>query len=63
MNIEKSKIGMLDELREIHEECEILIRRTISYEKDLLKVNTEEEAVKFDETHDLEAGLKHIRLF
>ena len=63
MNIDIRKNEMLVELKEIREECEILIRRTISYEKDLLKVNTEEEAVKFDETHDLEAGLKHICLF
>ena len=63
MDIEKRKIRMLDELREIREECEILIDRTHSYREDLLKVNTEEEAVKFDETHDLEAGLKHICLF
>ena len=63
MNIDIRKNEMLVELKEIREECEILIDRTHSYREDLLKVNTEEEACKFDETHDLEAGLKHICLF
>lgn len=63
MNIEKRKIRMLVELEEVREECEILIDRILSYRKDLLKVNTEKEANEFDETHNLEEGLKHICLF
>lgn len=63
MNIGIRKNEILVGLKKIREECEILIRRTISYEKDLLKVNTEEEAKVFDQTHNLEEGLKHIRLF
>ena len=63
MNIGIRKNEILVELKEIREECEILIRRTISCEKDLLKVNTEEEAKVFDQTHNLEEGLKYIRLF
>ena len=63
MNIGIRKNEILVGLKKIREECEILIRRTISYEKDVLKVNTEEEAKVFDQTHNLEEGLKHIRLF
>ena len=63
MNIDLRKNEMLLQLQKLRRECEILIERTYTYREDLLKVNTEEEAKKFDETHDLEEGLETIRLF
>ena len=63
MNIKERKIELLIQLMEINKECEILMRRTVSYREDLRKVNTEAEAEVFDQTHDLEEGLKHICLF
>ena len=63
MNIDLRKNEMLLQLQKLRRECEKLIERTHTYREDLLKVNTEEEAKKFDETHDLEEGLETIRLF
>lgn len=63
MNIDIRKQEMLVQLKQIREECEILIDRTHSYREDLLKVKTEEEAKEFDSTHNLEEGLHHISLF
>ncbi len=63
MNIDVRKNQMLVELAQIRQECEILIERTYSYREDLLKVKTEEDALEFDRTHDIEEGLRNIRLF
>lgn len=63
MDIDIRKQRMLVELLQIREECEILIERTHTFREDLLKVKTEEDALEFDRTHDLEEGLKHITLF
>lgn len=63
MNIDIRKQQMLVELQRVRAECEILIERTYAFREDLLKVKTEEEAKRFDETHDIEEGLKRIRLF
>lgn len=63
MNIDVRKHQLLVELKQIREECEILIERTHEYREDLLKVKTEEEAQELDRTHDLEEGLRHISLF
>lgn len=54
---------MLCELQKVRGEGEILIERTHAFREDLLKVKTEEDAIAFDETHDLEEGLDCIRLF
>lgn len=62
MNVDVRKQQMLVELKQIREECEILIERTHAYREDLLKVKTEEEAKEFDRTHNLEEGLRHISL-
>lgn len=63
MNIEIKKQELLVTLKQLREECEILIERTYAFREDLLKVKTEEEAQEFDRTHDLEEGLRHISLF
>ena len=63
MNIEVRKQEMLCELQKVRGEGEILIERTHAFREDLLKVKTEEDAIAFDETHDLEEGLDCIRLF
>lgn len=63
MDIENRKQKLLSELQELRTECEILIKRTYAYQEELLKVKTEAEAIKFDETHDIEEGLSLIRLF
>lgn len=63
MNIDIKKQELLIALKQVREECEVLIERTHTYREDLLKVKTEEDAKEFDRTHDLEDGLNHIRLF
>ena len=63
MDIDIRKQEMLVQLSRLRKECEILIERTYTYREDLLNVKTEEEAIQFDETHDLEEGLEIIRLF
>lgn len=63
IDIDLRKHQMLVELQQVRQECEILIERTYAYREDLLKVKTEEDAIKFDETHDIEEGLERIRLF
>lgn len=63
MNIDIKKQELLVALAQVRGECEILIERTIVFREDLLKVKTEEDAKEFDRTHDLEDGLRHIRLF
>lgn len=63
MNIETRKSELLIQLMEINKECEILKSRIVSCVEDLLKVHTEAEAKVFDQTHNLEEGLKHICLF
>lgn len=61
--IDLKKQELLVILRQIREECRLLITRTYDFEEDVFKVKTEEEAKEFDRTHDLEEGLMYIRLF
>jgi predicted metal-dependent peptidase len=63
INIDVRIKQLIAELAQVRNECEILIERTHTYEEDLLKVKTEEQARAFDNTHDIEEGLSHIRLF
>ena len=63
MNIDTRKQQMLVELLQVRKECELLIERTHTFREDLMKVKTEEDAIEFDRTHDLEEGLTYIRLF
>ena len=61
--IDLKKQELLVILRQIREECRLLITRTYDFEEDVLKVKTEEEAEEFDQTHDLEEGLVYIHLY
>lgn len=63
MNIDIRKQEILTQLYRLKKECETLLERIPLVREDLLKVKTEEEAKMFDETHDLEEGLKIIKLF
>lgn len=63
MNIDVKKQAMLVDLLRLSEEAKLLLERIPVYREELLKVETEEEALEFDKTHDLEEGLNIIRLF
>ena len=63
MNVDLRKQEMLIELKQLEEECKLLLERIETYRVDLSKVETEEDAKTFDVTHDLEDGLDIIRLF
>lgn len=63
MNIDIRKHEMLVILHQIEQEAKLLLERIPTFREDLLKVKTEEEARAYDESHDLEQGLKHIELF
>lgn len=58
--VEKWKERIYNELDELETECHILLTNIITARRDLEKVRTKKQAVKFDETHDLEFGLEHI---
>lgn len=62
-NLEERKQRMFSELDAIEEDIKILKERIPKYREDILKVQSKEEAVEFDKTHDLEKGLKAIQLF
>ena len=61
--VEKRKKQIYNELDELETECYILLTNIISTRRDLEKVRTKKQAVKFAEMHDLEYGLEHIRIF
>ena len=61
--IKKRKEQFHNALDELETECHILLTNIISTRRDLEKVRTKKQAVEFDETHDLEFGLEHIRIF
>lgn len=63
MDIDQCKERIYVVLRELAEDVSTLIVRMAKAYEDLAKVQTEEDAKVFDRTHDLEVGLKHIRLF
>ena len=63
MDIDVRKQKMLIDLKELEDECNMLLSRIDIYRKDLLNVKTEKEAMEFDNTHNLEEGLKIIVLF
>lgn len=63
MDIDQRKQEMLWELKEVELECLILLDRISACREDLAKIKDANDAAVFDETHDLEEGLKHIRLF
>ena len=61
--VKKRKEQIHNELDELETECYILLTNIISTRRDLEKVRTKKQAVEFYETHDLEFGLEHIRIF
>ena len=63
ISVEERKQRVLFDLIRVENEAKYLLERIASFREDLLKVKTEEEALEFDRTHDLETGLDIIRLF
>lgn len=63
MNIEQRKVEMFAVLAEVETDIETLKKNIARAREDLPKVQTEVEAKVFDQSHDLEEGLKHIELF
>ena len=59
------KAEKLRELDMLEVECKRLLKLIPIYRHDVMKIETEEEAVEYDLTHDLEqdAMLEIIRLF
>ena len=63
MDIEKKKIELLGKLVELEDDIKVLRKNVVKAMEDLPKVETLEDAMEFDKTHDLEEGLKYIQLF
>lgn len=63
MDIKQKKLELLGMLVELEEDIKVLRKNVVKATEDLPKVETVEDAKKFDEEHDLEEGLKYIRLF
>lgn len=63
MDIEKRKNEMLAILAELDTEIQTLSDRIAKAREDLVNVYTVDDAKRFNENHDFEKGLKHIRLF
>lgn len=63
MNIEQRKVETFAVLAEVEADIETLKKSIARAREDLSKVQTEAEAKEFDQSHDLEEGLKHIELF
>lgn len=61
--IEKRKTELYVILKELDNDIEILRKNVAKARSELEKVQTTADAEKFDESHDLEKGLKHIQLF
>lgn len=61
MNIDARKQEMLNDLYTLENECKILLDRIPKVREDLLKIQTEEDAAKFDKSIDsLSEGVEHI---
>ena len=63
MDIEQRKVELFAFLAEVEADIETLKKNIARAREDLSKVQTEAEAKAFDQSHDLEEGLKHIELF
>ena len=63
MDIKKRKAELFKMLDEILRDSERLHYNVVSAMQDLHAVETESDARAFDESHNLEDGLKHIELF
>ena len=62
MDIEKQKLELFAVLMELETEIKILSTNIAKAQVDLANVRTMDDAKEFDENHDLEEGLKYIRL-
>lgn len=63
MDIEKKKVELFAILMELEADIKALSNNIAKAYEDLANVHTMEDAKQFDESHDLEEGLKHIELF
>ncbi len=63
MDVEKKRDKLLAILAELDAEIQTLSDRIIKAREDLVNVYTVDDAKRFNENHDLEKGLKYIRLF
>lgn len=63
MDVEKKRDELLSILDELDAEIQILSDRIAKAREDLANVYTADDAKRFDESCDLEKGLKHIQLF
>ena len=63
MDVEKKRDELLAILAELDAEIQTLSDRIANAREDLANVHTADDAKRFDESHDLEKGLKHIQLF
>lgn len=62
MGIEEKKAEMFEILAKLDAEIQILSDHIAKAREDLANVYTVDDAKRFDENHDLEKGLKYIRL-
>lgn len=63
VDIEKGKEELRVILTEMEQDIKTLQANISKFREDMDSVNAEADIEAFDETHDLEYGLKHIRLF
>lgn len=63
MDVEKKRDELLAILAELDAEIQTLSDRIAKAREDLANVHTADDAKRFDESCDLEKGLKYIRLF
>lgn len=63
IDVNAAKRMILISLAELEEDCKILLERVDQYRRDLQNVQSEEDAIRFDSSHDIEAGLHRVRLF
>lgn len=63
MDIEKRRLELLNLLEEILSDADLLKKHIEKCIKDIEEVKTEDDARLYDQTHDLEEQLKHIRIF
>lgn len=63
VDIEKGKEELRVILTEMEQDIKTLQANISKFREDMDSVNAEADIEAFDKTHDLEYGLKHIRLF
>ena len=63
MDIEKRKIELSAILIELETDVKVLSSNIAKASEALADVHTMEDAEQFDKDHDIEDGLKHIRIF